>query len=353
MNWRSADGDMASITARKDRDGITVGWQARVRKKGQPLQVKTFDKKSQAQAWGRQIESEMDRGVFVSRSESEQTTLSTAIKEYIKDVIPHLRGSAGAISSLRQVEKFMGTYSLAALTPILINEYRDARLATVSPTTVRHDLACLSRLLSWLEKERQIHLPLGNVVRRIRLPRPNRGRERRLEKGEYERLMEAAVAYGGDMPHIIPWAIETGMRREKIINMRWEHVDWNKQVLTIPSLPGEKPVPARLPLSLYALSILQNVPRDAGYDGAVWSMSSPNSVSKAFATIRERAGIEGFRFHDLRHEATSRLFEIGLNAMEVSAITGHKTLEMLKRYTQLRPEDLARKLDRAREQDTG
>lgn len=339
---------MASITARKDRDGIVVGWQARVRKKGQPVQVKTFDKKSQAQAWARQIESEIDRGVFVSRSEAEQTTLSGAIEEYIKDVTPHLHGSAGAVSSLRQIEKYMGAYSLAALTPVLINEYRDARLASVSPTTVRHDLACLSRVLSWLEKERQIYLPLGNVVKRIRLPRPNRGRERRLEAGEYDRLMEEARAYGGDMPHIIPWAIESGMRREKIINMRWEHIDWDRHVLLIPSLPGEKPVPVRLPLSDSALAILRLL-EGRQPEGAIWAMTSPNSVSKAFAVIRERAGLEDIHFHDLRHEATSRLFELGLNAMEVSAITGHKTLEMLKRYTQLRPEDLARKINQARE----
>ena len=73
-------------------------------------------------------------------------------------------------------------------------------------------------------------------------------------------------------------------------------------------------------------------------------------MSQAFERACEphRANISGLRFHDLRHEATSRLFEKGLNVMEVAAITGHKTLDMLKRYTHLRAEDLAKKLGYSR-----
>ena len=74
-------------------------------------------------------------------------------------------------------------------------------------------------------------------------------------------------------------------------------------------------------------------------DGQVWGMK-PDSISQAFERICSTAGIEGLTFHDLRHEATSRLFEKGLNPMQVAAITGHKTLQMLKRYTHLRAEDL-------------
>jgi integrase len=68
------------------------------------------------------------------------------------------------------------------------------------------------------------------------------------------------------------------------------------------------------------------------------------AVKRAFIRAMHRAGIENLRFHDLRHEATSRLFERGLNIMEVASITGHKDLRMLRRYTHLRAEDLAKKL---------
>jgi len=86
-----------------------------------------------------------------------------------------------------------------------------------------------------------------------------------------------------------------------------------------------------------ALTVLDGLVRRI--DGRVWGMR-PNSISHAFERICPAAGVEGLTFHDLRHEATSRLFEKGLNPMEVTAVTGHKTLQMLKRYPHLRAEDL-------------
>ena len=77
---------IASILPRKDRDGNIIGWQARVRKKGYPLQVKTFDRKGQAQTWAKQLEVEMERGVWQDRSESEQTPLTEALDRYGREV---------------------------------------------------------------------------------------------------------------------------------------------------------------------------------------------------------------------------------------------------------------------------
>ncbi|BBF65303.1 site-specific integrase [Acidithiobacillus sp. 'AMD consortium'] len=97
--------------------------------------------------------------------------------------------------------------------------------------------------------------------------------------------------------------------------------------------------PRRVPLSSRALAVLDALPRRM--DGEVWGVRA-DSITQAFARACHRAGIEDLRFHDLRHEATSRFFEKGLNPMQVAAITGHKTLQMLKRYTHLRAEDLAK-----------
>jgi len=120
--------------------------------------------------------------------------------------------------------------------------------------------------------------------------------------------------------------------------MRWEDIDLraNKVVL----LPKTKAGEPRRPLSPRAREILKNRKR---YLGPVWSYRL-GSITRAFERICATAKISDLRFHGLRHEATSRLFEKGLNMMEVAAITGHKTLEMLKRYAHLRAEDLAAKL---------
>jgi integrase len=124
--------------------------------------------------------------------------------------------------------------------------------------------------------------------------------------------------------------------------MRWDHVDVKKRVLLIPETKTGKS--RTVPLTTEALRILNDLPRRL--DGSIWGMTDPHTMTRAFERACKRAGIEDLTFHDLRHEATSRFFEKGLNPMQVAAITGHKTLQMLKRYTHLKAEDLAKMLDR-------
>jgi integrase len=185
---------------------------------------------------------------------------------------------------------------------------------------------------------------LTNPVDLVKGQRPKLpgGRDRRLVDDELPRLLAAAHAYGGEIGPLITWAIETAMRRGEIAAMRWDHLDRTPhaggneaRVLLIPET--KTGTPRRVPLSTAALGVLDSLPRRM--DGRVWSMR-PDSISQAFERVCGAAGIEGLTFHDLRHEATSRLFEKGLNPMQVAAITGHKTLQMLKRYTHLKAEDL-------------
>lgn len=183
-------------------------------------------------------------------------------------------------------------------------------------------------------------IALINSIRDIRRPPAPNARDRRLVGDEHGRLLAAALAYGGEIAPFITWAIETAMRRGEIAGMHWEHLDRKARVLLIPDTKNG--TPRRAPLSAVALAVLESLPRKI--DGGVWSMR-PKSFSKAFERVCKTAGIEGLTFHNLRHEATSRLFEKGLGLMEVKTITGHKTLQMLERYTHLRAEDLVRKLD--------
>ena len=180
---------------------------------------------------------------------------------------------------------------------------------------------------------------LGNPTEFVRKPRQPNSRDRRLQKDEQGRLQTASEAYGGEIGMIITWAIETAMRRGEIAAMRWEHLDRQARVLLIPET--KTGTPRRVPLSTTALAAFNGLswlPH-----GKIWSMR-PDSISQAFERVCKAACITGLTFHDLRHEATSRLFEQGLNPMEVAAITGHKTLQMLKRYTHLRAEDLVKRL---------
>jgi integrase len=333
---------MASITARKDRDNIITGWQVRVRKKGYPLQVKTFVKKAQAQAWARQIETEMDRGIWQDRGEAERTTVNDLLDRYAREILPTKRGDAGKVMPyIRALKAALGEKSLATLSSRDIAEYRDARLATGLKTqTVRHDLALLSRAIKQGMMEWGIALPAGNPVLNVRMPAPSKPRDRRLIGDEEERMLSALS--GCENPYMRPlmlFALETAARLGELLDLRWENIDFSRKTAVFYDTKNGDDRTA--PLSRAAVALLHSLPRDMA--GRVFPVSE-SAVEQAWRRARKRAAIEDLHFHDLRHEATSRLFEKGLNPMQVAAITGHKTLQMLKRYTHLRAEDLAKLL---------
>ena len=180
---------------------------------------------------------------------------------------------------------------------------------------------------------------LANPVSQIRKPKLPPGRDRRLLSGELEKILSNTESR--HLSDIVRFALETAMRRGEIAGMTWEMVDLKKRTVTLPETKnGEKRI---VPLSAEALRILSGIPRRL--DGSVWGITE-DPITRAFVRACKRAQVDGLTFHDLRHEATSRLFEKGFNPMEVAAITGHKTLQMLKRYTHLKAEDLAKRMDR-------
>jgi integrase len=129
------------------------------------------------------------------------------------------------------------------------------------------------------------------------------------------------------------------MRRGELLRLSWEDIDLD---LRVAHLNMTKNGSSRnVPLSSEAITLLRSLPHDIS--GYVFPITF-SSLRGLWNRVRRRAGISGLNFQDLRHEATSRFFEKGLNVMEVATITGHKDLRMLQRYTHLRAEDLAKKL---------
>ncbi|MHB8454882.1 MAG: site-specific integrase [Acidiferrobacterales bacterium] len=329
-------------------------WRVIVKRKGHGVVTHTFDTKSDAEVWARQIEGEIDRGVFESRTEAENTSLSEALNRYEREVTPGKKSRADErykIDSWRR--STLAQRSLASIHGKNLAIWRDAELKRGSASgTIRRKLAVLSHLFEIAKKEWGMG-SLVNPVENIRLPAPGQARTRRLVDDEENRLLKAGRLYGGEIGLIIIWAVETAMRRGEIAAMRWEHLDRKARVLLVPET--KTGTPRRVPLSTSAVAVLDGMVRRI--DGQVWGLR-PDSISQAFDRICVAARLRyendckkarckpdnnllrGLRFHDLRHEATSRLFEKGLNPMQVAAITGHKTLQMLKRYTHLRAEDL-------------
>ena len=133
------------------------------------------------------------------------------------------------------------------------------------------------------------------------------------------------------------------MRRGELLGLSWIHVHLAKRIVHLPlTKNGES---RDVPLSRRATDILTDLAKHKKPKAELVFPMSGNSVRLAFEHLRVRAGMADFHFHDLRHEAITRLFEKGLNIAEVSAISGHKELRMLQRYTHLRAIDLVQRLD--------
>ena len=345
---------MATYVQRPGPCGKRV-WQALVRRKGYPQQTQTFDSKAAAQAWAGGIENAMRRGTFVSHAEAERTTLAEALDRYRREVTPAKKGASIERFRLdRWAAHDYAQRSLASIRGKDIADYiEERRQEGAAPATIHKEINLLSHLFNTARTAWGME-SLTNPVDLVKGQRPKLpgGRDRRLVGDEQTRLLTAARAYdagphaGIGIANIITWAIETAMRRGEIAAMRWEHLDRKARVLLIPET--KTGTPRRVPLSTAALAalppagVVPNAPPQRP-DGRVWGMR-PDSISQAFERVCQAASIEGLTFHDLRHEATSRFFEQGFNLMEVASITGHKTLSMLKRYTHLRAEDLAKRL---------
>jgi len=325
---------MATLTKRGEGQ-----WQAKVRKQGYAVQTKTFSTKARAEQWARMVESEMDRGIFISTSVAENTTLSELVDRYLKEVAPGKKSEPDIKGRAGLLKDHLGHLVLAAITPLTVKEYRDYRLEIVKGDTVRKDLSLLSRILKLAQQEWDIYLPRGNPVNSVGMPSKGKGRDRRLQSGEEDHLLKVAREYGGFIEDMILLALETGARRGELVNIEWSNINFIKRtVLLCDTKNGDD---REIPLSTKAIKVIKRQPRHIS--GFVFPICA-DSITRAFTRVCDRAKIKDLRFHDLRHEATSRFFEMGFETMEVSAITGHKDLSMLKRYTHLKAEDLAKKL---------
>lgn len=364
-------------------------WEAQIRRRGYPAQSKTFETKAEAEAWAKMIESEMSRGVWISRSEAEATTLYEALTRYEEEVSPAKKGAAQESSILKACKAVdLAKRPLAAIRSADVAKLRDEWLKDYKPATVLRRLAILSHVFNIARKEWGME-SLSNPVELVRKPQPNNARTRRIaigdpssdalgaddaesDRGARDGELERVVAASGSalLPSLIWLAVETAMRRGEIVSLRWEHIDLKRRVA---HLPATKNGSARdVPLSSRTVAVLQALKdaRDGArgkYDagkqadaGRVFDIRS-DAVTRAF----ERAVIRGrklyveeckaakqrpdgkfltdLRFHDLRHEATTRLAAI-FPMHELTKITGHKDPRMLMRYYHPRAEDLAKRL---------
>jgi integrase len=327
-------------TIRKYRGKFNV----QIRKKGYPFISKSFVSLTVAKKWATTTEADMERRLHVVIPDD--TTVGELLGRYRREILPTHKGQQAEGYRIQTISVFLGDLNLIHLTPKEIAKYRDHRLEEVSPASLKRELVILSRVLTLASRDWGIALP-QNPVKMISLPKADKARTRRLEAGEEEKLLQTT---NQKLRRVIILALETAMRRGEILNIKKSHINHSKSVLLIPSTKTDEP--RMIPLSSKAIASLRGQLRASqGVSGGVFPLVEstvfdykPRGLSGEFLKLCRRKGIHDLHFHDLRHEATSRLFEKGLNPVEVATITGHKDTKMLMRYTHLRAENLVGRL---------
>lgn len=327
---------MASI---RQRSGT---WQARVRRKGYPDEVASFKTKTEAQAWARRVESTMDQGSYQSTQSAKDLLLADVLRRYMHEVTPSKRGAQREAEGIQfMLRQKMASYSMTNLTPAVIAGYRDYRLQTVGAGTIIRELSILSGIISHARKEWS--LPVANPCALVRKPPTPAGRTRLLTMDEETRLLDELKPIRRRSPWMVPLvmlALESAMRRGELLSLRWENINLAAQTAFLPLTKNGK---ARtVPLSKKGVAILSALP-NCGSEGPIFPISYM-TMHNCFVDACRRAGISNLRFHDLRHTATSRLAEKLPNVIELAAVTGHETIQMLKRYYHPKAEAMAQKL---------
>ena len=311
----------------RKRNGL---WQVQVRSIHAGATSKSFHRKSDAERWATQQEALMQNGLW-EKNKSNDYTIKDMLERYLAEVTPTKRGKDAEARRLKRLlgEKRLTSHRLVKVEPHIFATFRDQRLKD-GLRTCQYDLVLLRH--AWNIARIEWGWSIGdNPLTLIRMPKNNPPRERRLKIGEYERLEEAAkTSRSWYLWPIVVLAIETGMRRGEILSLRWEHVDEEKRSVFLPITKNG--TSRRVPLNDKAFEILLSTKTTNNTCFPITHIA----FRQAWDRLRRRADITDLTFHDLRHEAISRLFESDLKIHEVMAISGHKTASQLFRYVQIK-----------------
>lgn len=316
-------------------------WHAQVRRVGSANQTKSFPSKAEALEWARGIESSIDRGASpIPRSTLRGVCFGSLLERYRREITPSKRGASEEAYRIgRMLADPMAKLSLTEVTHSVLAAYRDQRLKVVSAATVKREFVLIHHCIEVARTDWNFSLPV-NPASSIRIVGINAGRERRLLAGEEELLVVYATRCRNPLVlPIILFALATGMRRGEVLGMRWDDLQMATRSLLIPNAKSNHP--RTIPLSRQALRVLEGLLPN---NELVFPMT-PNALRLSWERLTRRAGVKDLHFHDLRHEAISRFFEMGLSTPEVALISGHRDMRMLFRYTHPTRQKILDKLD--------
>lgn len=334
---------------------IQVGgkWRALIRRKGHPSYCQTFPTKSQAQAWARGIEADIDRGQTLAPAQvlGKVILVSDLIDTYrkLREKSRPIADTANEHYMLKTLARYLGDLDASRLSPADLVAYAEARKDEdgAGPYTVNMDISKLGTVMRLAGVHLKITLPdvVGQarpLLSHMRLIGGGGKRERRPDEDELFRVVEwLEINRGRVYADVVRFAVLTAMRRGEIVRLTWGGLDPAKKLALIKDRKDPRHKSGNdqwIPLMNGAWELVQAQPNA---DARIFPVHE-QTLSKYFKEACNALSIPDLHFHDLRHEGISRLFEQGYDIPRVALVSGHKSWNNLRRYAQLRPEDLHR-----------
>jgi len=353
---------MATIEKRVSSKGA-VSYRAKIRLLDHEPVSATFTRKTDAQAWVQETETAMRNGRYFTVAESKKHTLAEAIDKYISSVLlkDKPKDAVKTQALLTWWKDQIGNRKLDAVNSALLTSMKDKLLSepivftrnekqpdgTIkqvvttrersSSTVIRYLAAlgpvfvCCVKDWKWLD---------SSPMRKIRKPKETEGRVRFLSGSERTALLTACRESSNAMLYpIVLIALSTGMRYGEIMKLSWKDVDFEKRRMILHHTKNGQT--RAVPLVGPALDEMVKLSKVRRIDGKLifgirtYKGERAISIRGAWESAVAKAGIENFRFHDLRHSAASELAMSGASLAEIAEVLGHKTLVMVKRYAHL------------------
>jgi len=322
-------------------------WQATIKRKGHPLQIKTFASKAPAAAWARRIETSMDDGSWIDTRETRSVLINgivdALILSYERFNIPV---AAPKLSALTQIADYFKGVSIHDLTVEDVLLFAAERRSKVSASTLQKQMYYFRQAVKNSRirvQEDAVQIAIDELIKK-KIILSSVWRDRRLSDNEYKLIIREAKNHW--VRHAIDIALESGMRQGEIHALKLSDVDFDAGVIRVlrkdPKAEGGKRL-CKIPLLKGVREAILRAQNVVGNSDTLFTVKHSGSISDKFARLTLNLGINDLTFHDLRHEAISRMFERGMTVEEVRTVSGHTSLDQLSRYVNLKPEDIAAK----------
>jgi integrase len=278
----------------------------------------------------------LDEKLGYKKPKLEDVTFEKFADDFLNDYAkPNKRSWQRDEFSLKRLKEFFKGDMLGEIGPEKVERFKAKRQADVSPSTVNRELACLKTLFSKAVEWGRLETNPISKVKKFREPN---ARERILSQDEARRLIECASP---EIQPVLIVALNTGMRRNEILSLKWKDLDFVRDFLSIGDSKSGKG--RKVPMNGAVREALKTIGRQAGTEFVFYNPGTKThlmNIAGSFSSARTAAGLEGVRLHDLRHTAASKMIEAGVDLVTVSKILGHASIQMTMRYAHPTPENM-------------